>query len=86
MEFKHAVSRRRFVGGLAAALGYVSAGTGLDVFAQGAAGQGRPGGAPRPQQTAADYDALAKLAPGSTRAATATRMPGFSRRSPNTTA
>ena len=63
MEFKHAVSRRRFVGGLAAALGYVSAGTGLDVFAQGrAAGQGRPSGAPRPQQTAADYDALAKLA------------------------
>ena len=46
MEFKHAVSRRRFVGGLAAALGYVSAGTGLDVFAQGrAAGQGRPSGA-----------------------------------------
>ena len=62
MAFKQAVSRRRFVGGLAAALGYVSAGTGLDVFAQGAAGQGRPSGAPRPQQTAAEYDALAKLA------------------------
>ena len=36
MEFKDAVSRRKFVGGLAAALGYVSSGAGLDVFAQGA--------------------------------------------------
>ncbi|MGH9176428.1 MAG: aminotransferase class I/II-fold pyridoxal phosphate-dependent enzyme, partial [Vicinamibacterales bacterium] len=63
MEFKDAVSRRTFVGGLAAVLGYVSSGTGLDVFAQGrAAGQGRPAGAPRPQQTPAQYDALAKLA------------------------
>jgi histidinol-phosphate aminotransferase len=61
MEFKHAVSRRRFVGGLAAALGYVS--SGLDVFAQGgAAGQGRPAGLARPPQTPAQYDALAKLA------------------------
>jgi histidinol-phosphate aminotransferase len=63
MEFKDAVSRRKFVGGLAAALGYVSTGAGLDVFAQGrAAGQGRPAGAPRPQPTPAEYDALAKLA------------------------
>ena len=63
MEFKDAVSRRKFVGGLAAALGYVSSGAGLDVFAQGrAAGQGLPTGVPRPQQTPAQYDALAKLA------------------------
>jgi histidinol-phosphate aminotransferase len=61
MEDKNAVSRRKFVGGLAAALGYVSTGPDLDVFAQGrAAGQGRPAG--RATQTAADYDALAKLA------------------------
>ena len=63
MKFKDAVSRRKFVGGLAATLGYVSTGAGLDVFAQGrAAGQGRTAGAPRPQQTSAEYDALAKLA------------------------
>ena len=35
MEEKNAVSRRKFVGGLAAALGYVSTGPNLDVFAQG---------------------------------------------------
>ena len=62
MEFKDAVSRRKFVGGLAAALGYVSSGASLDVFAQGAAGQARPTGAPRLPQTSAQYDALAKLA------------------------
>jgi histidinol-phosphate aminotransferase len=58
------VSRRKFVGGLAAALGYVSTGPNLDVFAQGrGAGQGRPGaGAMRGPQSAADYDAMAKLA------------------------
>lgn len=56
------VSRRRFVGGLAAALGYASTGK-LDLFAQGrAAGQGRPGGMGRMQQTAEQYDAMAKLA------------------------
>ena len=65
MEDKNAVSRRKFVGGLAAALGYVSTGPDLDVFAQGrAAGQGRPRRwtGRRPQQTAAQYDAMAKLA------------------------
>ena len=62
MEDQNAVSRRKFVGGLAAAIGYVSTGPNLDVFAQGrGAGQGRPG-AGRGPQTAADYDALAKLA------------------------
>jgi histidinol-phosphate aminotransferase len=61
MEEKNAVSRRKFVGGLAAALGYVSTGPNLDVFAQGrGAGQAAPG--VRRQQTPADYDALAKLA------------------------
>ena len=42
MDLKN-VSRRRFVSGLAAALGYVSTGPSFDVLAQGrAAGQGRP--------------------------------------------
>ena len=65
MDLKN-VSRRRFVGGLAAALGYVTTGPSFDVLAQGrAAGQGRPGpvaGAGRAPQTEAQYDALAKLA------------------------
>jgi histidinol-phosphate aminotransferase len=63
MDVKN-VSRRKFVSGLAAALGYVSTGPNLDVFAQGrAAGQGRAGAAGmRRQQTPAEYDALAKLA------------------------
>ncbi len=61
MDDINALSRRKFVGGLAAALGYVSTGPNLGVFAQGrAAGQGRP--SVRPPQTAAEYDALAKLA------------------------
>ena len=56
------VSRRKFVGGLAAALGYVS--TGPDLFAQGR-GQGRGagmGGGNRGAQGEAQYDAMAKLA------------------------
>ena len=57
MAERTSVSRRRFVGGLAAALGYATTGPNLDLFAQGrGAGQGRP------RQTAADYDALAKIA------------------------
>jgi len=61
MEENSAVSRRKFVGGLAAALGYVSTGPNLDVFAQGrGAGQAAPRA--RRQQTPAEYDALAKLA------------------------
>ncbi|HXG87521.1 MAG TPA: aminotransferase class I/II-fold pyridoxal phosphate-dependent enzyme [Vicinamibacterales bacterium] len=65
MDVKDAVSRRKFVGGLAAAVGYVSTGAGLDVFAQGrGAGQDRPAGAAagRGLQTEAEYDSLAKLA------------------------
>lgn len=64
MKEMNALSRRKFVGGLAAALGYVSTGPNLDVFAQGrGAGQGRPAGAGagRGPQTAAQYDAMAKL-------------------------
>lgn len=60
MDLKN-LSRRKFVGGLAAALGYVSTGADLDLFAQGrAAGQGRPGGGRG--QTPEEYDLLAKLA------------------------
>lgn len=54
------VSRRKFVGGLAAALGYVSTGPNLDLFAQGR-GAGRAAGAGRAMQTADQYDAMAKL-------------------------
>ncbi|MGQ0733199.1 MAG: pyridoxal phosphate-dependent aminotransferase, partial [Acidobacteriota bacterium] len=63
MEFKDAVSRRKFVGGLAAALGYAGTGGNLDLLAQGrGAGQGRQGvpGAGR-GPSAAEYDAMAKL-------------------------
>jgi histidinol-phosphate aminotransferase len=65
MREKNAVSRRKFVGGLAAAVGYVSTGPNLDVFAQQArgGGQGRRGAAPaNPAQAEAEYDAMAKLA------------------------
>jgi histidinol-phosphate aminotransferase len=64
MEEKNAVSRRKFVGGLAAAIGYVSTGPNLDVFAQGrAAGQGRrPGPTLSAAEAEAQYDAMAKLA------------------------
>lgn len=65
MEDRNAVSRRKFVGGLAAAIGYVSTGPNLDVFAQGrAAGQGRRAAGPAlsPAEAEAQYDAMAKLA------------------------
>jgi histidinol-phosphate aminotransferase len=65
MKEKNAVSRRKFVGGLAAAVGYVSTGPNLDVFAQQArgAGQGRrPAGPMNMAQAEAEYDAMAKLA------------------------
>ena len=66
MEDRNSVSRRKFVGGLAAALGYVSTGPNLDLFAQGrAAGQGRrpaAGAALSPAEAEAQYDAMAKLA------------------------
>jgi histidinol-phosphate aminotransferase len=63
MEDTKAVSRRQFVGGLAAALGYATTGPELELFAQGqarGAGQGRPGG--RGPGGEAQYDAMAKLA------------------------
>jgi histidinol-phosphate aminotransferase len=64
MDFKNGVSRRSFVSGLAAALGYAGIGPDFDLLAQGrGAGQGRPGGgAGRAPQTPEQYDALAKLA------------------------
>jgi histidinol-phosphate aminotransferase len=58
MDVKHPVSRRSFVGGLAAALGYLKVG---DVPAW--AGQGRGAGAgARGMRSAEDYDKLALLA------------------------
>jgi histidinol-phosphate aminotransferase len=65
MEDRNAVSRRKFVGGMAAALGYASTGPNLDLFAQTrGGGQGRR--AAGPAMSAADaeaqYDAMAKLA------------------------
>jgi histidinol-phosphate aminotransferase len=53
------VSRRSFVGGLAAALGYLGVHPDVDVLAQG-----KPqtaGAAPRPRTTMDDYDAMAHL-------------------------
>ena len=65
MEDRNAVSRRKFVGGMAAAIGYASTGPNLDLFAQTrGGGQGRR--AAGPAMSAADaeaqYDAMAKLA------------------------
>ena len=65
MKEKNAVSRRKFVGGMAAAIGYASTGPNLDLLAQGRnAGQGRRAAGPAvsPAQAEADYDAMAKLA------------------------
>ena len=64
MKEKNAVSRRKFVGGMAAALGYVSTGPNLDLFAQGGAGQGRRAGGPALSgaEAEAQYDRMAKLA------------------------
>ena len=54
-----AVSRRRFVGGIAAALGYIGASPDADLFAQ----QNRPGGpgAPRGQRPSVDLTKVAKI-------------------------
>jgi histidinol-phosphate aminotransferase len=63
MEDRNAVSRRKFVGGLAAALGYASTGPNIDVLAQGR-GQGRRAAGPAmgAAEAEAQYDAMAKLA------------------------
>ena len=53
------VSRRSFVGGLAAALGYLGVHPDVDVLAQGR--PQTPGAAPRPRTTMDDYDAMAHL-------------------------
>lgn len=58
MTLKPAVSRRNFVGGLAAALGYLGLGQDADLFAQAA----RAGAPARGRSMNTDYDALAKLA------------------------
>ena len=53
------VSRRNFVGGIAAALGYLGVGTEIDLFAQGQA-RGA-GGAARAGANTNDYDSFAHL-------------------------
>ena len=53
------VSRRNFVGGIAAALGYLGVGPDVDLFAQT---QGAAGAAPRTRGPMDDYDSFAKLA------------------------
>ena len=58
MDVKNAVSRRSFMGGFAAALGYLGVRP-EDVFAQG---RGRATAAPRGRAGMAEYDAFAKLA------------------------
>ncbi len=53
------VSRRSFVGGFAAALGYLGVGNDIDLFAQGRT-QGA-GGAARAGANSNDYDSFAHL-------------------------
>ena len=53
------VSRRSFVGGFAAALGYLGVGNDIDLFAQGRTQPG--GGAVRPGANSNDYDSFAHL-------------------------
>ena len=53
------VSRRSFVGGFAAALGYLGVGNDIDLFAQGRTQAG--GGAARPGANSNDYDSFAHL-------------------------
>jgi hypothetical protein len=52
------VSRRSFVGGFAAALGYIGVGRDIDLFAQG---RTQGGGAARPGVNSNDYDSFAHL-------------------------
>ena len=54
----HAVSRRSFFGGMAAALGYLGVGREIDLFAQG---QARGAAGVRPGANANDYDSFAHL-------------------------
>lgn len=53
------VSRRNFVGGIAAAIGYLGVGPDVDLFAQT---QGATGAAPRARAPMDEYDSFAKLA------------------------
>ena len=52
------VSRRSFVGGFAAALGYLGVGTEIDLFAQGRTQGGAPA---RPGALSNEYDSFAHL-------------------------
>jgi histidinol-phosphate aminotransferase len=58
MEITHAVSRRRFVGGLASVLGYLGFGSETDLLAQA---RGAAAGQPRGPIAADVYDRMAKL-------------------------
>jgi histidinol-phosphate aminotransferase len=60
MNQTHAVSRRRFVGGLAATLGYVGSRPGAELWAQGGPAAVAAQRARGPM-SAADYDAMVKL-------------------------
>ena len=63
MTVKNNLSRRQFVGGVAAAIGYAGLGPSVDVFAQNAHGAGQAAKAKMPlSQAVAEYDAAAKLA------------------------
>jgi histidinol-phosphate aminotransferase len=63
MDEQHVVTRRKFVGGVATAVGVLSLKPSVDLWAQGRGGQGtgaqQP--APRVRTTPEEYDALAKL-------------------------
>jgi histidinol-phosphate/aromatic aminotransferase/cobyric acid decarboxylase-like protein len=56
-----AVSRRRFVGGIAAALGYVSTGADVDLFARQQGRAGVPGQGARGPRTLVDLSKVAKI-------------------------
>jgi histidinol-phosphate aminotransferase len=60
MTVKNAVSRRQFVSGVAAAIGYAGLGPNVSVFAQGARSAARP--KMSVAEAVAEYDAAAKLA------------------------
>jgi len=63
MTVKNSLSRRQFVGGVAAAIGYAGLGPSVDVFAQNARGAGQAARAKMPlAEAVAEYDAAAKLA------------------------
>ena len=60
MDERHPLSRRSFVGSVAAALGYLGLGPDANLFAQSRSATGQA--APRARATVEEYDSLAKLA------------------------